>query len=61
MLKGTVIYVLSLLILIYVNSSYSLDTMIGYLIFTVIMYAVAIGALNSNCWCTVDLNLNHLI
>ncbi|MFF2880785.1 hypothetical protein [Bacillus toyonensis] len=43
-LKGTVIYVLSLLILIYVNSSYSLDTMFGYLIFTVIMYAVAIGA-----------------
>ncbi|PER29435.1 hypothetical protein [Bacillus cereus] len=43
-IRGAVIYVLSLLVLIYINNNYSLNTMFGYVICNVVMYAVAIGA-----------------
>ncbi len=43
-IRGAVIYVLILLVLIYINNNYSLNTMLGYVICNVVMYAVAIGA-----------------
>lgn len=43
-IRGAVIYVLILLVLIYINNNYSLNTMFGYVICNVVMYAVAIGA-----------------
>ncbi|CAM3907185.1 hypothetical protein BAQ48_03315 [Bacillus luti] len=43
-IRGAVIYVLILLFLIYINNNYSLNTMFGYVICNVVMYAVAIGA-----------------
>ncbi|MDR4901481.1 hypothetical protein P4T54_18400 [Bacillus mycoides] len=43
-IRGAVIYVLILLVLIYINNNYSLNTMFGYIICNVVMYAVAIGA-----------------
>ncbi|MES9699875.1 hypothetical protein ABWK42_22035 [Bacillus sp. JJ927] len=43
-IRGAVIYVLILLVLIYVNNNYSLNTMFGYFMCNVVMYAVAIGA-----------------
>ena len=44
MMKVTLIYALILLILIYFHNDYTFDTFIGYVIGTVLMYAVAIGA-----------------
>ena len=43
-IQGAVIYVLILLVLIYINNNYSLNTMFGYVMCNVVMYAVAIGA-----------------
>ncbi|MDA2382763.1 hypothetical protein PDN41_13340 [Bacillus cereus] len=43
-IQGAVIYVIILLVLIYINNNYSLNTMFGYVMCNVIMYAVAIGA-----------------
>ncbi|PGA28178.1 hypothetical protein COL80_07735 [Bacillus thuringiensis] len=43
-IQGAVIYVLILLVLIYINNNYSLNTMFGYGMCNVVMYAVAIGA-----------------
>ncbi|KKZ92571.1 hypothetical protein B4147_1807 [Bacillus wiedmannii] len=43
-IQGAVIYVLILLFLIYINNNYSLNTMFGYVLCNVVMYAVAIGA-----------------
>ena len=62
MMKGALIYALILLILIYFHNDYTFDTLIGYVIGTVLLYTVAVGAKqNSSYWCTVDSNLNHLI
>ena len=61
MMKGALIYALILLILIYFHNDYTFDTLIGYVIGTVLLYTVAVGAENSSYWCTVDSNLNHLI
>ncbi|KAB2440107.1 polysaccharide biosynthesis protein [Bacillus luti] len=44
MMKGASIYALILLILIYFHNDYAFDTFIGYVIGTVLMYTVAIGA-----------------
>ncbi len=57
----TSIYALILLILIYFYNDYAIDTFIGYVIGTVLLYTVAVGAANSSYWCAVDSNLNHLI
>ncbi|EPC8420969.1 hypothetical protein COM04_07990 [Bacillus wiedmannii] len=43
-IRVAVIYVLILLVLIYINNNYSLNTMFGYVLCNVVMYAVAIGA-----------------
>ncbi|TKH33056.1 hypothetical protein FC698_28230, partial [Bacillus cereus] len=43
-IQGAVFYVLILLVLIYINNNYSLNTMFGYVMCNVVMYAVAIGA-----------------
>ncbi|MDA2424520.1 hypothetical protein PVN34_15215 [Bacillus thuringiensis] len=43
-IQGAVIYLLILLVLIYINNNYSLNTMFGYVMCNVVMYAVAIGA-----------------
>ena len=60
-MKVTSIYALILLILIYFHNDYAIDTFIGYVIGTVLLYKVAVGAESSSYWCTVDSNLNHLI
>ena len=44
MMKGALIYVLILLILIYFHNDYAFDTFIGYVIGTVLLYTVAVGA-----------------
>ncbi|HDR7354482.1 Uncharacterized protein BCZB5J_02024 [Bacillus cereus] len=44
MMKGALIYVLILLILIYFHNDYAIDTLIGYVIGTVLLYTVAVGA-----------------
>ena len=44
MMKVTSIYVLILLILIYFHNDYAIDTFIGYVIGTVLLYTVAVGA-----------------
>ncbi|KFL74090.1 hypothetical protein DJ50_1452 [Bacillus cereus ATCC 10876] len=43
-MKVASIYALILLILIYFHNDYTFDTFIGYVIGTVLMYTVAIGA-----------------
>ena len=44
MMKGALIYALILLILIYFHNDYTFDTLIGYVIGTVLLYTVAVGA-----------------
>ncbi|MEE2016174.1 hypothetical protein P4V61_30130, partial [Bacillus thuringiensis] len=44
MMKVASIYALILLILIYFHNDYAFDTFIGYVIGTVLMYTIAIGA-----------------
>ena len=44
MMKVTSIYALILLILIYFHNDYAIDTFIGYVIGTVLLYKVAVGA-----------------
>ncbi|PGN15496.1 hypothetical protein CN954_03080 [Bacillus cereus] len=44
MMKEALIYVLILLILIYFHNDYAFDTFIGYVIGTVLLYTVAVGA-----------------
>lgn len=44
MMKGALIYVLILLILIYFHNDYAIDTLIGYVIGTVLLYTVAVGS-----------------
>ncbi|KXY46424.1 MULTISPECIES: hypothetical protein [Bacillus] len=44
MMKVTSIYALILLILIYFHNDYAIDTFIGYVIGTVLLYTVAVGA-----------------
>ncbi|EEL71082.1 hypothetical protein [Bacillus mycoides] len=44
MMTGSFIYVLTLLILLYFHNDYTFDTFMGYIIGSVLMYAVAIGA-----------------
>ncbi|EOP41432.1 hypothetical protein IK1_01322 [Bacillus cereus VD146] len=44
MMTGSFIYVLTLLILIYFHNDYTFDTFMGYIIGSVLMYAVATGA-----------------
>ncbi|SME27039.1 hypothetical protein [Bacillus cereus] len=44
MMKVTSIYALILLILIYFHNDYTFDTFIGYVIGTVLMYTIAVGA-----------------
>ena len=44
MMKGALIYALILLILIYFHNDYAIDTLIGYVIGTVLLYTVAVGA-----------------
>ena len=43
-MKVTSIYALILLILIYFHNDYAIDTFIGYVIGTVLLYKVAVGA-----------------
>ena len=43
-MKVASIYALILLILIYFHNDYAFDTFIGYVIGTVLMYTIAIGA-----------------
>ena len=43
-MKVTSIYALILLILIYFHNDYTFDTFIGYVIGTVLLYTVAVGA-----------------
>ncbi|MDF4756500.1 hypothetical protein P3527_26985, partial [Vibrio parahaemolyticus] len=44
MIKGSMIYISVLLIIIYFHNDYAIDTLIGYVIGTVLMYTIAIGA-----------------
>ncbi|MFY4672438.1 hypothetical protein [Bacillus anthracis] len=44
MMKVASIYALIILILIYFHNDYAIDTLIGYVIGTVLMYTIAIGA-----------------
>ena len=44
MMKVASIYALILLILIYFHNDYAFDTFIGYVIGTVLMYTIAVGA-----------------
>ncbi|MDG2738554.1 hypothetical protein P7M79_25680, partial [Vibrio parahaemolyticus] len=44
MIKGSMIYISVLLIIIYFHNDYAFDTFIGYVIGTVLMYTIAIGA-----------------
>ena len=43
-MKVASIYALILLILIYFHNDYAFDTFIGYVIGTVLMYTIAVGA-----------------
>ncbi|MGV3290178.1 hypothetical protein ACE2AI_23035 [Bacillus wiedmannii] len=44
MMTGSFIYVLILLILIYFHNDYTFDTFMGYIIGSVLLYAIALGA-----------------
>ena len=44
MMKVALIYALILLVLIYFHNDYAIDTLIGYVIGTVLLYTVAVGA-----------------
>jgi len=43
-MKWAIIYALILLILIYFHNDYGLDTVVLYVVGTILMYAIAIGA-----------------
>ncbi len=44
MMKVASIYALILLVLIYFHNDYTFDTLIGYVIGTILLYTVAVGA-----------------
>ena len=44
MIKGSMVYNLVLLIIIYFHNDYDFDTLILYVVGTIVMHAVAIGA-----------------
>ena len=44
MIKGSMIYISVLLIIIYFHNDYNFNTLILYVVGTILMYAVAIGA-----------------